>query len=480
MPFRTPAPFLPSVVRNILSIGVGDIAGKLITLGAFIYIARLLSPAVFGDLNFAMAIAGLFVPLVDFGLGFVGTRAVARDHATLLPTAAHIILLRTALAVIAFALLVLVLFAFGVPDRPFHLALIFGLVLFLQALSLSWAYQGTAHTSWFAVEKLTQAVLYAGLVLLFFTGDTDVFSLPLFTFLSTFVAVVIILFGYLVPNVTGPMVIGIGHFVRRHWAAIFPLFLTTLITQFHLVIDIVIVWYLLSSEQAGEFSAGFRLVITLLILPNLLWSSFFPILSRSSGNEGFWRNNAGILMSLVWWSAFFTAGVAIVYAEDLFGLVYGDKYEHVSWIFRWLLMALALSFPSLALTRILPTRGFDRHLYKISAIAIVTHIAVSSVLTWQYGIMGAAMGFLVSEAVMLTFGFAVTGRLLGRTMFRRFAAALTAGTAAFGFGSVMQVVGGLSWEFGIFVTTLIYGCWFMVTERRILADLREYEKGQEG
>jgi O-antigen/teichoic acid export membrane protein len=100
---------------NYALLSGGELVSKVLAAAAFAYLARVLGPQGYGQLEFTLAIVVLFTLLLDSGLSPFGARELARDEraaSRLLPT---ILLLRGALSVVACAAVALLAVLL---DRP--------------------------------------------------------------------------------------------------------------------------------------------------------------------------------------------------------------------------------------------------------------------------------------------------------------------------------------------------------------------------
>lgn len=408
---------LPATIRNILSIGAGDIAAKLLMFVAFVHVARVLTPDRFGEWNLAIAFSALLFPVVDFGLGFLGTREVAQKPSSFSFYYAHIVLLRTILAGLSFLLLLLILFVSQVSPIVFSLGVLFGFSYFLAAFSATWAYQGMFRPSWFIIDKVSQAGVFAAFVLWFFQGESSLLWLPSIAFVSLAVSTAVLFGGFVRKHFVGPVSVSLRSFARNHASSIFSFFLLGALGQIHITIDYVVVGAVLDVGNVGEFSAAFRIFAVLLIFPNLLWSSFYPLLSRSASAIALWTRCFGIMMKYQWAAVWFFVAIAIWYPGELLSLLYGERYMSSQGLLQILLLALSVSFLSMALLKSLPTIGFERSSLKISLLATGIHIVAAVLLTLERGILGTGIAFLITEIVLLgaaiiRLGPIVQGRLL--------------------------------------------------------------------
>src|SRR5687767_11886190 len=93
------------LAKNFLLLVVGELGAKLFGFVAFAYMARVLGPKEFGQLEFALAVIFFLTLLVDCGLSAYGAREIAKDEVAIKRYTLHIIVLRCMLAAAAFVLL---------------------------------------------------------------------------------------------------------------------------------------------------------------------------------------------------------------------------------------------------------------------------------------------------------------------------------------------------------------------------------------
>ncbi|MEX1138370.1 MAG: oligosaccharide flippase family protein [Bacteroidota bacterium] len=460
----------------MLSIGTGDVLSRAIGFAVFVYAARILAEGDFGAWNVAAAWTGLLVPIVDFGLGYTGTRSIARDPSSLPDMLTHIVLLRLVLAGGSVVVITLLAFLAGLDQMTVGLVTVCGLSLVVQAFSLSWAYQGTGNAYWFLVEKLTQSILYAGLVVLLFHPPMSVLWFPAFLFLSTSLSVLIVVVGFAVPRIVGDVKVSLRAFFLRHRGTIGPGVLTSLVSNTRLVIDILIVGSLLGTAAAAGFSASFRFYVVLLLIPNLLWSSFYPMLSRAVSDSGPWQSSVRILFTFTWWFCGFLAGVGFQFGSELFAMVYDERYAETAWLFPWMLTGAAIAIPSLVSTRILPAAGEERTMFWISAAALGVHGGVSLILTMHFGVGGTIGGLLVSEILLASGGLLTLRRLSASGLLQ---SAVRPGLAAVlvfaGVGSAFRML-DISWWTTLGFCGGAYILWFVRDAKELVKELSRVDR----
>lgn len=393
---------LPATIRSILSIGIGDAVSKLILFAAFVHIARVLTPERFGEWNLAIALSALLVPVVDFGLGLIGTREVAKEESSFSHYYVHITLLRMIFACASFALLILILSVSNISPQVFTLSVLFGLTYFLLALSATWAYQAKFRPGWFISDKIIQTGVFAILVLLLFEAGTNLVWLPLFAVLSLGASVAVLLGGFVRRHFVRPIALSLRSFIRKHGSSMLSLFSVGILSQLHVTIGYVVVGAFLGVADVGEYSAAFRIFSVLLIFPNLLWSSFYPLLSRGASSPTLWTRSFGVMMRYQWAAVWFFVAIATWYPTEFLSLLYAERYMGSRGLLQILLLSLSASFLSMALLRTLPALGRERQSLMILAVATAIHLPLATILTLDRGIIGAGLALLVTE--LFSFG----------------------------------------------------------------------------
>jgi O-antigen/teichoic acid export membrane protein len=162
-------------------------------------------------------------------------------------------------------------------------------------------------------------------------------------------------------------------------------------------IGYVVVGAFLGAADVGEYSAAFRIFSVLLIFPNLLWSSFYPLLSRAASSPTLWTRSFGVMMRYQWAAVWFFVAIAIWYPTEFLSLLYGERYMGSRGLLQVLLLSLSASFLSMALLRTLPALGRERQSLMILAVATAIHISAAAILTLDSGIIGAGISLLLTE-----------------------------------------------------------------------------------
>jgi len=162
----TPLPELPSrsLLTRYLTLSGAEIFSKLCVMGAFVYLAHVLSAADYGTVELALSITVFFVLSVESGMGLYGARVVAADASRIPRLVPQVMVLRLVLGVPAF----LVILAVSANYRIAGLGIlaITGIAVLLTPLLTQWVFQGLRQMQWVAAGSAIRYVVFTALILL--------------------------------------------------------------------------------------------------------------------------------------------------------------------------------------------------------------------------------------------------------------------------------------------------------------------------
>ena len=151
----------------------GQVAAKLIGLLAFAYLARILDPDAYGEVEFVVGLAGLSAMVVDLGLSTIGVRRAAAAPADRGRLAAQIFLIRLAVALVCGLLMVLGVNLFGGSPALHGLVLLYALSLLISAGYQEWLLQSAGLMAQVALAQILRMSVFIGAVLLLVHGAGD-------------------------------------------------------------------------------------------------------------------------------------------------------------------------------------------------------------------------------------------------------------------------------------------------------------------
>lgn len=159
------------VVNNIFSLGAGEFAARIVAFVGTAYLARILTPAGFGVVNFAMALFGYFSLAVTAGFNDVGAREVARRPRQASAIAISVTVVRLVLACIALVAIWVVARFLDKPPTVKTVVFLTGLLFFPLAIDTSWVYKGLERNRMVGLALVFGQVLYVATILLTVNGN---------------------------------------------------------------------------------------------------------------------------------------------------------------------------------------------------------------------------------------------------------------------------------------------------------------------
>ena len=391
-----PRPHEGTVARTFLTLGSGDALARVISFGAFVYLARALGAEAFGTLELAAAIVIYGNRIVDFGfdlgLGVRETSAGNRDYGSRLLTTA--LVLRSAIA-----LVVVGLFALAglwlLPSPEGEVLALYGLTLFAVALGTRWVHLGYERSRMVAGARIVGEVLMVATVLLFVRGAEDLFRVPLARLGGDLLAAAILLLG------AWRLVGRRGRFDRSIASALAPRALPLVGgALFGLMIfnaDLVFLRVFEGRAAVGYYAAAYTLTSFLSNVGTAYSLSLLPTLTRLADRpaerEELYRTAHAQVATIS--LAVATGGTLL--AGPIVSLVFGSEYAASA-----LPLALVLWSVPLALLRDLPitslmSDGLERPIVRLTGQAAAINIGLNAFMVPIWGMAGAAVATVLTE-----------------------------------------------------------------------------------
>lgn len=399
-------------LRNILRLSVGDGLAKGLAFLAMVYLARTLGVESYGILEFAISVVAYFQLMADGGLELWATREVARG-AAVRQVAAVVVPLRLVLATLAMALLWLAL-----PLLPGYpglraLLLLYGAVLFAQAVDLKWALLGGEKNRALAAGLVLAQVTFAALVFFFVRSAGALLWVPVARVagdLSMTCWYAIKLRRDLREPARGSTAGASWAALAQGWAMGASRALALLSYNF----DSLVLGFLLGATAVGLYGAAYRPLAAFLAVSSSYFLALFPVLSRAH------RRDLSTFNDLVRASLELTTFVAVpvgicgyFFGPVAIRIIYGSGFEAGIPAIVILACSVALVLIRGTFRQALCAAGAQRLDLLCAALGSASNIALN--FTWipRYGLVGAAWATVASEVVWLVLIVATFKKRLG-------------------------------------------------------------------
>ena len=373
----------------------------------FIYIARKLGDENFGKLSFAYSFAGICFIAADFGLSTILIRNVSRQKELTREYVGNILALKIVLSLICISVIGIFILFTDYPADVITILMIFGGVMFFKALVDFFCAVLNAHER-MDIEALIKGANHA---ILFLSGTV---VLTVGCGLSGLANVFLIV--YLISSIIGfYMVYVIIVEIRpclnlSFWKQILreslPLALTVIFTVIYFKIDIVMLSLIRGdNSETGWYAAAMRLIELVGVLPALIVSALFPIVSS------LYKESLDSLKNVFRTSFRYLFVIALPIAvgtlllpEHLIYTIYGDEYVKTIPALKILSVALIFIFVNYILMNILVAVNRQKTNAIMAGTCVLVNIALNLCLIPHYGYLGAGTATVVTEIVLFAFG----------------------------------------------------------------------------
>lgn len=391
------------ILRNSVLVYAAEFFSRGLTLLVMIYAARALGVDWFGDLSFALGILAIVAALSDFGLSMLLLRRVAQD-----PTRARgaepsgILVLKLAFACSWVGLTLAAMP--GLSSQVFEFLGVAGVAVAVRA------YAEVTGAVLRAVDKFHIDALLKSIHALVFAGAAAAALAYEPTPLSVAYA---LLLASLVEGAAARIANGRGGYVRLALPGLthgglyrsilrgaLPFGALAVLGIVYFRVDVLMLQYMRGSAEVGLYSAAYRVLEGVLLLPWGFSVVLFPILSEAlAGNDRVLAGRTvGLGMKVLTYVSLPVATVATLGAEELMGLLFPILEYQGSilglQILIWAAVAVFLSATTSTLINSGPSPQVNTW---IAAGMVVLNVGLNLLLIPPWGLAGAAAATVATE-----------------------------------------------------------------------------------
>jgi O-antigen/teichoic acid export membrane protein len=403
---RPQAVGLPGVIKNSAALVLLDLLNKAIPLIVFPRVVRALGPAVYGQLGFAGAVAGFFGLLASPGFSTYALREAAKNSEKVSFLVKHVLGARIVFAAGAYALLALFTLLFAPPGGETRLLILLsGLAFVAGSLDTQWIFAARSRLSVIAVQSALAQIAYAVLVIVLVRGSRDAWIIPSATLFCLGLSTLFIWLParreYCIPW---------PEITPQAWGVFLPVCLvmgfSSLMSMVYDQIDVVMLKYFRADAELGSYVASYGLMTMAMSFLPLLAQVFLPLLSGTAGQHGNAEDRRAEKRYLRWFGNA-TVGLALpiaaggfILAAPLTRLVFGGQYSGSGILFRWLMLTIVTgTAASYCGAQLIPNGREKKYLVAVLSGAS-TNVALNLLFIPEYGALAAAFTTAFSQGVV--------------------------------------------------------------------------------
>jgi len=362
------------------------------------YIARYLGSEEFGILSFSLALAGIFGVLADLGFCPLGVREIARDKRLAKKYIANIIPMKIILSILCFGLIAISVNCFGYPEKTVLVVYFVSAGMLFNSFteifnSLFKAFEEMEYVSLGIILNKT-LMLGLSLIAIFLEYElvriSGIYCLTgLLVFLYT---LLICIWKYMAPALEIDW-----DFWKKISKKAAPFFLAAIVNVIAFRIDMVMLSMLKGDEAVGYYSAAYRLVEALIIIPSILSTSLYPVFSN-------FYVSAKETLNLVYEKAFkllliiglpIAVGTTLL-ADKIILLIYGHEFSLAIPALKILIWTIPVIFIAFMLGTLFASINKQVLSLKISIFTTTLNIGANLLLIPKYSFLGAALATVMT------------------------------------------------------------------------------------
>ena len=391
-----------TVLKNTIWLTIGTATSRLIRAILIIYAARILGTEGYGVFSYALGVAAFFTIFSDIGLSALLTRETVRNSDQEKKSAYLSTTFAIKLVLLAITVLITIFLA------P-HFTNIIEAKPLIPIVALLLAFDSLRGFGFSITRAQNRMELEAGLNII-----TDLFITMFGLFvLFTNPTTVALTYAYVAGSGLGFVLIFIA--LRHHLKGIFskfnknlirpilstawPFAIMGLLGGFMINIDTIIIGIFKSAYDLGLYAAAQRPVQFLYVIPALLATSLFPIMSKLAHENGFtklkelFEKSIAIVMTI---AIPITVG-GIILGKQLIDFVFGQGYGDATFTFQLLLITILLVFPGTIIGNAVFAYNKQKIFILSTGLGAVANVILDLILIPIYGIAGSAVATIISQ-----------------------------------------------------------------------------------
>ncbi|MDO4941751.1 MAG: flippase [Lachnospiraceae bacterium] len=467
------------------SLKLNFIMNAILTMSSFVfpfitfpYVSRILLPVGTGKVAFATSLITYFNMFAQLGIPTYGVRACAkvRDNRLELTKTAHeLLFINLFMGLLSYICLAAALLFVPRLQEDRFLYMILSLTIVLSAIGMEWIYKALEQYTYITVRSIIFKLIALAAMFLFVHEKDDYVIYGGITILAASASNI---FNWIhVHKYIDMRWIGNYHF-KKHLKAVMVFFAMACATTIYTNLDSVMLGFLKTDMDVGYYNAAVKIKNILVSIVTALGAVLLPRSSyyvEHGEMDRFWQISAKALNFVILVAIPMTI-YFILYARYgiyfLSGSAYGGSILPMQMIMPTLLF---IGITNILGIQILVPLGKEKIVLYSEIAGAITDLVINALLIPRFASVGAAIGTLVAEFVVLLVQYTALRNMIAK-YFRKihYIKILSA--------SAMGVIGSVwitKFAFGNFITLMvsailffgIYGIFLLITKEELIVEI---------
>jgi O-antigen/teichoic acid export membrane protein len=397
---------MPSQTKKITldtaALFFGRAVGLLLGIVRLNYLATYLGVANFGILNFATYFTALFQTLFDLGMAQLITREISRDPSKSSRLLGQTVVLKAIIVFIASLLVGLVTLVSGFDRTTNWAILLTTAALAINGISTMFLSAFQAHRKMVTVSiaNITNDAIISAAIILLIPSFPSVVTALVLTVLVSMINLGVLVGVYY-------RMVGVPQYRADldSWKLMLregtPMAVSALGISTYTFIGPTLLKYYRGETEVGIYSAGYKLISILTLIPATFNQIVYPIFSEFNAHAAHKLSKAltDALRMMSEISIPLAVG-GVILAPRLFSIIYPDSFQEGAFVFQAIIAGIAFGYPSQVLYVFLLATNRQKYcMYDIVAVAVVV-VAASVGLVPRFGYRTVALIFMGTDVIL--------------------------------------------------------------------------------
>lgn len=392
---------LNQIFKNLFSMAIAKILAQVFAFFTTVYISRTIGVENFGKIGFVTAIVIYFDMFSTLGLEPYSIREISRHENRLSFFIGSTISLRLFASFILFLVLLVINFVWDETVEIRHLLLLYGLSLFVKTFSLNWTFAALRRMEFYGLTQIILQFVYMLCTFILVKTYKDIYYIPIAFIIGHITCVLYTWFMHrrIVKSIS--FVINLTVWKRMLKISL-PMILSYIIGRIYLSFSIIYIGFIGDKSEVGLYNAAFKIIFLLIAIREILVSVVYPLLSKYyiESKEKLKKIMQGFIKIAILFALPVTTGGILLSSEiisTIFGIQYIDAHKPLQiLLISYLLLMINIVYPS-------TQNAFNKQniYFRVSLINCVSNIIFNIICISIWGIIGAAIATVLTDAVSL-------------------------------------------------------------------------------
>jgi len=400
----TGSPTRKRLTGNFFSLSILQALNYILPLITLPYLVRVLGPEKYGLISFAQAFIGYFIILTDYGFSLSATREISihRDNKEKVSEIfSSVMTIKFFLGILSFIILAIMLALiprFG-QDWLIYI-LTFGTVLG-NILFPIWFFQGMENMKWITILNIVSKTIFTICIFIFIHRVSDYPYVALINSLGYLVAGIIsliIVFKNFKVKFVLPKLENIKYQLKEGW----HIFVSNIAISLYTTSNTFILGLFTNNTIVGYYSGAEKIVKAVQGLINPISQTIYPYFSKLyTENKQRAVDLLKKILSLVGISTFLISIIINIFAPLICKIILGPEFSESIPVLKILIfIVFAIGVNNILGIQGLVGFGYKKDFTKIVVICSLVHLGLITILIWQYGLIGVAIGTVITESLI--------------------------------------------------------------------------------